>query len=146
MLKKGKDCIGITVTFFCHDEKGNFVLSKRGKSARDENGRWDPGGGSVEFGETIEQTLKQEILEEYGSEVKSFEFLGFRDVFREQNGDQTHWISFDYSVLVNRDQVTNCEPHKFDAVEWFTWETIPSDDEMHSQWPEFERRYRDRLV
>ena len=47
--RAGISYIGTAVVFFCHDGKGNFVLSKRGENCRDEHGRWDPGGGAVKM-------------------------------------------------------------------------------------------------
>lgn len=64
-MRKGIDCIGVTVVFFCHDGKGNFVLSKRSKNTRDEQGRWDPGGGALEIHERIEDAIRREVREEY---------------------------------------------------------------------------------
>lgn len=142
-MKKGEDYIGLTVSFLCHDGKGRVLLSKRGTQARDEHGNWDCGGGGVEFGDTVENTLRKEIQEEYCTDVLEAEFLGFRDVFREQNGKPTHWLSMDYLVLVNADKWGNGEPHKLDAVEWFPVAELPSP--MHSQWPKFAEKYAERL-
>ena len=74
-MKKGVDYTGVTVVFFCHDGKGNVLLSKRSEKCRDEHGTWDPGAGRLEFGHTIEDTLRREILEEYGARVLDYEFL-----------------------------------------------------------------------
>src|SRR3989338_5689062 len=82
-MTKGIDYIGISVNYICHDESGRIVLNKRGENARDEQGRWDCGGGSLDFGMTVEETLQKEIREEYGADVISHQFLGYRDVFRE---------------------------------------------------------------
>lgn len=142
-LKKGIDYPGITVSFFCHDGAGNFILAKRSVNARDENGKWDGGGGAVEVGHTFEQTLRKEIAEEYCTEVLDFEFLGFREVFREHQGQPTHWISFDYKVLVDRDRVKNGEPRKFDELGWFRLDNLPQP--IHSTAPKFLELYKDRL-
>ena len=142
-MQKGVDCIGNTVVYFCHDGKGNVVFGKRGQNARDEQGRWDIGGGSVEFGDTLEATLRKEIVEEYSTEVLDFEFLGYRDVHRESNGKKTHWLAFDFKVLVDRKKVKNSEPYKFDAVEWFTLKNLPKP--LHSQLPNFLEKYKNKL-
>ncbi len=142
-MKKGEDFIGTGVIYLCHDDKGNFLLHKRGENARDENGRWDIGGGALEFGEKADETLKREIKEEYGADVLSYEFLGFRDVHREKGGKPTHWIALDFKVLVDPDKVKNGEPHKFDEFGWFSFEKLPSP--LHSQLPLFFQKYKDRL-
>ena len=143
-MQKGIDYIGVTVVYFCHDGKGNVLLSKRGKNARDEHGTWDPGGGGVELGDTVENTLRKEIAEEYCTDVLDYEFLGYRDILRKQNGKDTHWIAIEFKVLVDRAKVKNGEPHKLDAVEWFTLQNLPSP--LHSQFPNFLEKYKDKLL
>ncbi len=68
-LKRGEDYIGVTCVFFCHDGNGRFLLHKRSEKCRDEQGRWDCGGGSMEHGETFEQAVCRESGEESGVEA-----------------------------------------------------------------------------
>ncbi len=142
-MKKGVDYTGITVVYLCHDGKGNVVLSKRSKNCRDEHGRWDCGGGGLEFGDTVENTLKKEIKEEYCTDILECEFLGFRDIHREHEGVKTHWISIEFKVLVDKKKVKNGEPHKFDEVKWFSLKNLPSP--LHSQLPKFLELYKKKL-
>ena len=142
---KGIDFVGVSVVYFCHDGKGNFIMGKRSKNARDEHGRWDIGGGGVEREDTVQETLEKEIMEEYCTEVIEAEFLGFRDIIREHEGKKTHWVTLDYKVLINPQTVKNGEPHKMDDVKWFTKETLPLDIENHSQWPVFLKKYKNHL-
>ena len=142
-MKKGQDFTGVTIVYFCHDGQGNFVMSKRNDNCRDEHGCWDPGGGGLEFGDTVENTLKKEIAEEYCTDILSFEFLGYRDVHREHDGKKTHWIALDFKVMVDRDKVKNGEPHKFDEIGWFRIDDLPTP--IHSQFPKFLEQYRGRL-
>jgi len=119
-------------------------MAKRSQNARDEKGVWDIGGGGVEFGETVEQTLRKEIKEEYNAKVLSFEFLGFRDVHRQHNGQKTHWIALDFKVLTDPTNVKINEPHKFDDLGWFGIDDLPKP--QHSQFPEFLEKYKSRLM
>lgn len=143
-MKKGIDYPGVTVVYFCHDGEGNMLLSKRSKNCRDEHGTWDQGGGGLEFGDSVINTLKKEIAEEYCTEIVDYEFLGYRDIHREHDGQKTHWIALDFKVLVNKNTVANGEPHKFDAVEWFSLNNLPAP--LHSQLPHFIKKYADRLL
>lgn len=143
-LTPGIDYIGITLTFFCHDGTGRFVMAKRGKRARDEHGCWDLGGGALEFGEEPIATLSREVREEYCTNVLEQLFLGFRSVQRLQKGKATHWISLDYLVRVDPAVVANGEPEKLDEVGWFTLDTLPSP--THSQCPNFLSKYQSELV
>ncbi len=144
-MQKGIDFVGVAVTYFCHDGKGNFVLDKRGPNSRDEQGLWELGGGGLEVKDSVEETLRKEIKEEYGCDVISFEFLGFRDVFRSINDIQTHWVTLDFKVLVDPKQVKNGEPNKLEDVRFFTFENIPDKDQCHSQLWHFLNKYRQKL-
>lgn len=144
-MQKGIDFIGITVCYFCHDGEGNYLLNLRSKNCRDEHGRWDFGGGGLEFDQNVEECLKQEILEEYCTPVLEHEFLGYRDFFRETpEGKKTHWVALDFKVLVDREKVKNGEPNKFDKVEWFKAGQWP--DPLHSQSPIRMGKYTDKLI
>jgi len=142
-MKKGEDYTGVTIVYLCHDGNGNILLNKRSNNCRDEHGTWDPGGGGLEFGDTIENTLKKEITEEYCTDVFKYEFLGYRDVHREHNDKKTHWIALDFKVLIDREKVKNGEPHKFDEIAWFTLNSLPTP--LHSQFPNFLELYKDKV-
>lgn len=143
-MKKGIDYVAVGVCYFCHDGAGRVVLSKRGTNCRDEHGTWDPGGGGIEFGDSVEATLRKEVKEEYCVEILKFEFMGYRDVFREQNGVKTHWVMLDFKVLVDPTQVQNGEPNKFDAVGLFPLDALP--EPMHSAWQPFFDKNREKLL
>jgi len=142
-MQKGFDYTGISIIYFCHDGNGNFVLSKRSTKCRDEHGTWDPGGGGLEFGDTVENTLRKEIMEEYCTDVLGYEFLGFRDVHREHAGKKTHWLALDFKVLVAKERVTNGEPHKLEDVKWFRLDDLPFP--LHSQIPNILKLYAEKL-
>lgn len=143
-MQRGVNYVGVAVVYFCHDGKGNVLFSKRGVNSRDEQGTWDIGGGGVEFGDEVIDTLKKEIREEYCTDVLDYEFLGYRDLHREHNDKKTHWIALDFKVLVDKEKAKNGEPHKFDAVEWFTLENLPSP--LISPMLDFLEKYKDRLI
>jgi 8-oxo-dGTP diphosphatase len=141
--EKGVDFIGNTATFFCHDGEGNYLASKRTDKCRDEHGTWDQGGGGIEFLDSAETTIRKEVMEEYCTDVLEIEFLGYRDVFREQEGKPTHWIALDFKVLVDKTKVQNGEPDKHEEIRWFRIDEIP--EPLHSQLAFTVAKYRDRL-
>ncbi|MCX6723271.1 MAG: NUDIX domain-containing protein [Candidatus Staskawiczbacteria bacterium] len=143
-MKKGEDYIGVAIVYFCHDGNGNFLFNKRSKECRDEIGNWDCGGGGLEFGDTVEDTLKKEIKEEYCTDALGCEFLGYRDVHRERTGVKTHWIALDFKVEVDRNKVKNGEPHKFEEIGWFKLDNLPPP--LHSQVPNALNLYKEKLV
>lgn len=142
-MNKGIDFVGITVTFLCHDGKGNVLLAKRGPNCRDEHGAWDGGGGGLEHGDMVLETLRKEIMEEYGADVIAYEFFGYRDVHRQHDDQQTHWIALDHLVEIDRRMAKNGEPHKLDEIGWFRLDALP--EKLHSQLPNFLSLYADNL-
>jgi 8-oxo-dGTP pyrophosphatase MutT (NUDIX family) len=144
-MQKGVNFTGICVVFVCHDGAGHILMQKRGKNTRDEQGKWDVGAGGLEFGDSVEDTLKKELLEEYCCQSIEHEFLGFREIHRENNGQKTHWISLDFKVLVDPGKVAIGEPHKFSDLKWFTLDKLPDKEDLHSQLRFFFDKYKDRL-
>ena len=119
-------------------------MNKRGQNCRDDRGMWDIGGGGLEHDDSVEETLRKEIGEEYGTDILSFEFLGYRDVMRGAEDKMAHWVALDFKVLIDKDKVINGEPHKFDEIKWFRLDNLP--EFLHSQLPTFLEKYRDRLI
>jgi 8-oxo-dGTP diphosphatase len=144
-MQKGVDFIGVSVSYFCHDGQGNYLFAKRGAGARDEHGKWDCGGGGLEFDETVEEALIREIKEEYCTEILGSEFVGFHEAKRTHNGKATHWIALHFKVLVDRNQVKNGEPHKVDELGWFRLDNLPPASELHSQLPAEIKKYKGKL-
>lgn len=144
-MKQGIDYTGITTVFLCHDGKGKYLLSKRSKNCRDEHEKWDCGGGGLDFGTKVEENLVKEIKEEYCADVLSFEFLGYRDVHRVHEGQKTHWIALDFKVLINPNTVAIGEPHKFDELKFFKRKDFPDKKDLHSQFPTFLEKYKEKI-
>jgi 8-oxo-dGTP diphosphatase len=142
-MEKGIDFTGIAVVYLCHDGNGHILLNKRGLNTRDEQGKWDGGGGALELGGTVEETLRKEIKEEYSADILDFQFLGYRDVHREHDDKKTYWVALDFVVRVDRQKVKNGEPHKFDEVGWFTLDNMPSP--LHSGFAKFLEKNKEGL-
>ncbi|HTB48905.1 MAG TPA: NUDIX domain-containing protein [Verrucomicrobiae bacterium] len=136
--RRGIDYIGVCASFVVHDGKGRILLQKRGAEARDEQGRWDVGGGAVEFDETPAETVRREIREEYCCEALDVEFLVAYDAHRQlDDGTKTHWVAMVHAVRIDPTKVTIGEPHKISEVGWFTSDDLP--EPLHSQfWKSFE--------
>jgi len=142
-IRNGIDCPGVTACFYCHDGKGNFILSYRGADCRDEQGTWDFGGGGLKLHQSVEETLRGEIMQEYCTEVLASEFLGYRELHREIDGIKTHWIALDFLVLIDPALVKNGEPHKFDEVRMFRLDALPKPLHSQSQYylPKYLKRF-----
>lgn len=124
-MKAGEDYIGVTTPFYCNDGKGNFLLHKRSKNCRDEQGKWDPGGGQLEFGLTPEENVLKEVKEEYGCNGVIQKSIPPHTILRINNGKRTHWITFPYFIKVKRSEVKINEPDKIDELGWFRLNNLP---------------------
>lgn len=144
-LKRGVDHIGVSASFIVHDGEGRVLLQKRGEKARDEQGNWDVGGGAIEFGETIEEAMRREVLEELCTEPIDMQFLTVYDAHREHNGVKTHWVAIIYAIEVDPRQVKIGEPHKIEEIGWFNSYNLP--EPLHSQFPKsFEVAKKARII
>jgi ADP-ribose pyrophosphatase YjhB (NUDIX family) len=124
-LKPGIDFIGISTPFYCNDGKGNFVLHKRSKTARDEQGKWDFGGGRLDFGEQPQKGVLREVKEEWGVKGIIQEQVETHSIFRTQNGVKTHWLIIPFFIKVDISRVKIMEPTKFLGMGIFTLKTLP---------------------
>lgn len=130
-LKRGVDFTGITCVFICHDGRGRILLNKRSQKCRDEQGRWDNGAGALEFGEDFEAAVRREIKEEYCADVEELHFIGVRNVLRDNDGMQTHWVAIIFAALVKPEMVGIGDPVKMDEIGWFEESSLP--EPLHSQ-------------
>jgi 8-oxo-dGTP diphosphatase len=141
---KGTSFTGIATTFWCYNDNNELFWAKRSKHARDEQGRWEPGGGGLKFGHTLEDNVRRELKEEYDTEPLQMDFLGYRDVFRElDDGTPTHWLGMDFAVHVDKSTVRVNEPDMVDDSGWFTLGDLPSP--LHSQIHTCLELYTDKL-
>jgi ADP-ribose pyrophosphatase len=124
-VKPGEDYIGISTPFYCNDGKGNFLFHKRSKNCRDEQGKWDPGGGKLEFGLTPEENVLKEVKEEYGCKGKIQKSIPPHTILRINNGKETHWIAFPFFIKVKKSEVKINEPEKIDELGWFRLNKLP---------------------
>lgn len=75
--------------------EGRVLLIRRGKEPL--RGRWVVPGGTVELGETLEQALVREVLEETGLRVKPREIVAVFDrIHRDADRVDYHYVIVDY--------------------------------------------------
>ena len=117
--KRGVDYIGVSAVFVCHDGKGNVLMHKRSTNCRDEHGRWDCGGGAMEFGEDLEEHVRREVNEEYLVDPIEIKQVGVSSLRRiNEKGQPTHWLAVVYAVLIPTEGVGNGEPTDMEEVSW----------------------------
>lgn len=119
-MKKGIDYIGVGVGAAIFNKEGKLFITLRGKEAKNERGKWEIPGGSVEFGETFEQAIKREIKEEHGIDIEILELLGICDHIIPD--EHQHWVSPTYICIIKKGKPKIMEPHKCEQIGWFTIE------------------------
>lgn len=122
-MKKGVDYIGVGVGAIILNKDGTLFLARRGAEARNEREKWEFPGGSVEFGETLENALIREIHEEYGFAIEVVQLLDVVNHILPREGQ--HWVSPTYLCRYKNGTPRILEPHKCDDIGWFTLAQLP---------------------
>lgn len=115
---RGTDYIGVGVGAAIFNSEGKLFITLRGKGAKNERGKWEIPGGSVEFGETFEQSIKREIKEELDIEIEIIELLGICDHIIPD--EHQHWVSPTYICKIKKGVPKILESEKCDRIGWFT--------------------------
>ena len=123
-LKKGVDYIGVSAGAMIFNDKGELFLAKRSQQCKNERGHWETPGGSVEFGETLKQAAKREILEELGAEIEILEQFPAADRLIAAEGQ--HWVGTTFLARFKPGQTPKImEPDKCDEIGWFALDNLP---------------------
>jgi len=125
-VKKGIDYIGVGVGAVITNNEGRYFLARRGKEARNEKGKWEFPGGSVEFNETLENALIREVREEYGFDIKVEKLLDVVDHIIP--AEKQHWVSPTFLCTPASGTPRILEPHKCDEIGWFALGEIEAKD------------------
>lgn len=120
-MQPGVDFIGVGVGAVI-TKNGKIFVAQRGPEARNEQGKWEFPGGMVEFGATLEETLKREIKEEYDFEIEIVELLHVVDHFLESKKE--HWVSPTYLARYISGEPKIKEPTKCSQTGWFSLDEI----------------------
>ena len=65
----------ITVVAALINKDGKYLIAKRSTGSDDVLGKWELPGGKVELGESEEQAIEREIMEEFEMKVKAVRYL-----------------------------------------------------------------------
>jgi len=105
------------------DDQGRILLQRR-----TDNGNWGLPGGSMETGETAEESIVREVKEETGYDVEVTRLIGIYSdpeltTIHYPNGDVAAYVSLTFAC-----RVTGGAPMLSDetsAVEWFPARELP---------------------
>ena len=77
---------------------GHLLLIRRGRGAA--SGQWSVPGGRVEWGETLEEAVVREVVEETGLQVNCGPFIGFA----QRIDSDSHYVILDFWATPISDQ------------------------------------------
>jgi 8-oxo-dGTP pyrophosphatase MutT (NUDIX family) len=125
-MEAGVDYTGVCTPFYCNDGKGNFLLHKRGAICRDEQGAWDTGSGRLGFGQSPEESVLREVMEEYGLVGEIQEKLPAHSIILDKNGVMTQWIAIPFFIKVDITKAKRMEPDRAVELGVFRLDSLPT--------------------
>lgn len=102
------------------DKQGRILIDRRvGDDLDSVNDLWEVPGGKLEFGETPEQAIEREILEEIGYKVKARKLISYTDVGTLEYPDKIqHTVVFFYICELVDSEGLEVHDHKIGGFKW----------------------------
>lgn len=122
-LIPGRDHIGVGGGALIVNDRNETLLIRRTPKARNDAGVWSQPGGTLEYGEKVEQMVVREIKEELDITVKLDTLLCYTDQIL--SSENQHWVAISYLAKLYEGEPKNLEPHKHDQIRWFSFQHLP---------------------
>lgn len=124
-MKPGIDHIGVGCGCLILNDKNEVLLLKRSMKCKTDRGMWSRPGGTVEFGETVEEAVKREMKEEVNADVELQGFTDYTNDIKTENGVKKHWVTFGFFGRLKSGEPNIMEPDKCDDLRWFPLGRMP---------------------
>lgn len=105
------------------NKKKEVLLKKRSKKSRNEIGKWEKPGGTIDFEENSILAMKREIKEEVNININIWGLLPHTDHILKK--EKQHWMALNYLANIKSGTVKNMEPGKCDELKWFALNKLP---------------------
>ncbi len=105
-------------------KSGKVMLTRR--AVEPSRGLWDLPGGYIEVGESPEETLARELLEETGLEIAITGLLGFFIDTYGDGGTDTLNITYECEVISG----SEAPGSDVEEIRWFDPDNLPADEEL----------------
>ncbi|MEK7526235.1 MAG: NUDIX hydrolase [Patescibacteria group bacterium] len=119
-----EDNIKKAVAVVIENDKGEILLTQRGRISRDEYGKWENCGGAVDGDETEEEAIKREVMEELGVELEITGIL-YEDTFTTDSGASWKVVIFS-GKIDSEPKVQNKDENE--DVQWFRKDNLKNVD------------------
>lgn len=103
---------------------GKFIIGKRKGSHG--AGTWALTGGHMEFGESIEDTARREVMEEAGVKIKNIRYVGMTNDAEGYKNKGRHYVNLYVVADWASGEPRETEPDKFVNIHWCDFETLPT--------------------
>lgn len=108
------------------DPKNRILIDNRKEEILDEaNKKWEVPGGKIEFGETPEEAVKRELIEETGYNAKVKEMIPYSNVSMWKYPDyMQHTVIFFYICDLENDEHIDMRDNRINTYKWITSEEL----------------------
>ena len=112
--------VNVGVSVLLTGEKG-IILGRRNKNHSHGVNTWCSPGGHIEYGETPEETVAREAMEEVNVKVKNIKFIGItNDIFKKEG---KHYITLWYSAEYESGKISSSSELAY--VGWYPLDKLP---------------------
>ena len=115
-LRESRPLVGVGVVLV---RDGKVLLAKRQGSHGDNT--WASAGGHLEFGETLEDCARREVLEEFGVYVHRMTFLCVSNIIAYAH----HYLDFEFLGDIASQLPEIQEQDSFTNLQWFPLTDLP---------------------
>jgi len=119
-MEKQYSRVGVGVMIL--NQEGQVLLGLRQGSHG--AGEWSFPGGGIEFGDTMEKTVKKEVKEETNLDVDDLELVSVADEMRYLN-EGKQYVMIGFKVNSFSGELKLMEPDKFVRWNWFSLDDLP---------------------
>ena len=105
---------GISPRALVRNAEGRYLFVRRSGLSRHHAGTWEPPGGKMDAGETVDVTLEREVAEETGLRIRDMRVAGAV----EGETEQARFVGLMMEAVAEPGEVTLSEEH--DAFVWVT--------------------------